>query len=407
MATVALQVIRPTAAPAPMPPAATPERIHYLDNLRALAMLLGVFLHGAFAYAAPAQSFWLATDSESSVVIDATIWFIHLFRMSLFFLLAGYFAHLMIERKAIVGFLSNRALRLAVPFVLCYPILLIAMTLVFGFSLSYQTTPSGLMGLIAEAQRKGVVASEGTQWRTMHLWFLYYLIFFSLLAALFVWLPWPRRLWTFGFAANRLGYWALAPLLLVPGVLGAGVPTPGPESFVPTWWPFATYGLFYAAGWHLHGREILLERLQAYTWHLFGLSVLLFIPYYGLMPVLEITTLLEAPPQSFGWQTVLTAVLTAYLSVTLTVWALLVGKQFLSTQSLLLKFIADSSYWVYLIHLPIILLIQTILIPLPWNVWLKLGTTLSLTMLFCIATYVVFVRYTPIGWLLNGRCPFP
>ncbi len=39
-----------------------PERIHYLDNLRALAMLLGVYLHAAFAYAHPAQTIWLATD---------------------------------------------------------------------------------------------------------------------------------------------------------------------------------------------------------------------------------------------------------------------------------------------------------------------------------------------------------
>ncbi len=62
-----------------------PERIHYLDNLRALAMLLGVYLHAAFAYAHPAQTIWLATDVKSSRWIDASIWLIHLFRMSLFF----------------------------------------------------------------------------------------------------------------------------------------------------------------------------------------------------------------------------------------------------------------------------------------------------------------------------------
>lgn len=60
-------------------------RIHYLDNLRALAMMLGVLLHAGLAYANPAQAIWIATDTTSSVAVDAGIWFIHLFRMGLFF----------------------------------------------------------------------------------------------------------------------------------------------------------------------------------------------------------------------------------------------------------------------------------------------------------------------------------
>lgn len=37
------------------------DRIHHLDNLRALAMLLGVSAW-CIAYAKPSQLFWLATD---------------------------------------------------------------------------------------------------------------------------------------------------------------------------------------------------------------------------------------------------------------------------------------------------------------------------------------------------------
>ena len=76
-------------------------RIHYLDNLRALAMLLGVYLHGALAYAEPSRSVWIATNPQGSVAIDASIWWIHLFRMGLFFLLSGYFAKLVIQRKGL------------------------------------------------------------------------------------------------------------------------------------------------------------------------------------------------------------------------------------------------------------------------------------------------------------------
>lgn len=61
------------------------DRVHYLDNLRALAMMLGVLLHAGLAYANPAQAIWIATDTTSSTAVDAGIWFIHLFRMGLFF----------------------------------------------------------------------------------------------------------------------------------------------------------------------------------------------------------------------------------------------------------------------------------------------------------------------------------
>ncbi len=61
------------------------DRVHYLDNLRALAMMLGVLLHAGLAYAHPAQAIWIATDTTSSTAVDAGIWFVHLFRMGLFF----------------------------------------------------------------------------------------------------------------------------------------------------------------------------------------------------------------------------------------------------------------------------------------------------------------------------------
>ncbi|HAN98579.1 MAG TPA: hypothetical protein DCQ98_14605, partial [Planctomycetaceae bacterium] len=107
------------------------DRVHYLDNLRALAMLLGVYLHGALAYAEPSRSIWLATDPQGSRLVDASIWCIHLFRMNLFFLLAGYFAKLLIERKGIGPFLRNRATRIALPFVSFWPVLWAAMAIVF------------------------------------------------------------------------------------------------------------------------------------------------------------------------------------------------------------------------------------------------------------------------------------
>ncbi len=178
------------------------------------------------------------------------------------------------------------------------------------------------------------------------------------------------------------------------------------ESFIPLLWPFGFYGLFYWAGWQLFGRESALTKLQPYFWLLAVVGLALFVPYYIAMPELNIEVAKRRatwlPPGTL-W---LEAVLTAYLSVLLTLVAMLFGQRYLSSHSFRMRFIADSSYWVYLVHLPIVLLLQTWLVPLDWNVWLKLTITTLVTLVACLATYVVFVRYTPVGWLLNGKRHF-
>jgi peptidoglycan/LPS O-acetylase OafA/YrhL len=379
------------------------QRIYYLDNLRAIAMLLGVFLHSALAYAQPAQSVWLATDSSASVPLDASIWFIHLFRMGLFFLLSGYFAKLVIERKGLRHFLWNRFVRIVVPFVLFYPFLLAAMTVVIVFSLSYLVEPRGLMGFIAAAVKDSSGSQKREPLTTMHLWFLYYLMAFSAIGAL---LRNVKRL--------KLEKWSwqpkllfLCPLLLVPGSLAAGAPMPAPESFIPHWWPFVFYGLFYVAGWQLFGREQFLDSWRPYVWHVAAICMLLFVPYYMLLPVLDLSTIVAGGSSQVFWIRFVEACLTAYLSVLLTITSLLVGQRYLAGKSPFLSLVADSSYWVYLLHLPIVLFLQTLLVPLvlPW--WLKLSLVLIGTVIPCMITYLVFVRYTPVGWLLHGRRSFP
>lgn len=384
-------------------PSKPTQRIHYLDNLRATAMILGVFLHSAFAYAQPAQSVWLATDPNSSVAIDASIWFIHLFRMSLFFLLSGYFAKLVIERKGVKNFVWNRCLRILVPFALFYPFLLAAMSVVIVFSLSYLVDPLGLMGLISTAAKDGPGAQKQEPLSTMHLWFLYYLMAFSVIGVLLSNLKWLKLEILFRHPASLL----LFPLVLFPGAFAAGTPMPAPESFIPVWWPFVFYGSFYAAGWQLFGREAFLETWRPYAWQSLGVCTVLFVPYYLLMPVLDLTTIVAGKSSQSFWIRGVQACLTSYLSALLTITSVLLGQRYLASRSPFLGFIADSSYWVYLIHLPIVIFLQTLLIPLalPW--WLKFIAVLVGTLVPCLATYVVFVRYTPLGWLLHGKRSFP
>jgi peptidoglycan/LPS O-acetylase OafA/YrhL len=380
------------------------ERFHYLDNLRAVAMLLGVFLHAALAYAEPARSIWIATDRSGSVAIDAGIWFIHLFRMSLFFLLSGYFGKLLWSRRGGWAYLKGRLIRIALPFVLFYPFLWGASMVVIVFALSYLKEPLGIIGLIAESIKKGQTEGEQETFTLMHLWFLYYLMMFVLLSIPLANLKFE---WLRQIIRNPLGL-SLLPLVLACAVLGTEVPLPAPESFWPAVWPFLFYGTFYWVGWQMFGQEALMARWERMAALIFVGCVTLYVPYYWLLPRLEIEMLLQQgvvsqPP----WQKVCLALLTGYLSLGLTISSLGLGRRFLNSNRATLRFLADASYWIYLVHLPLVLALQTFLIPFAISIWLKLLTVVVATMFFSMLSYLVLVRYTPLGWMLHGKREFP
>lgn len=380
------------------------DRIHYLDNLRAIAMLLGVFLHAALAYADPTQIIWLATDPRSSRVVDALFCFIHLFRMSLFFVIAGYFAKRVVESKGIRGFLWNRLIRIVCPFVLFYPFLTGLFLLLVIFATAYLTDPQGLIGEIVRQTRAGTVSTEGRNWTTMHLWFLYYLMLFAgLTVCLSRWRP-----ISFDWVIRRRWLWGFLPLVLAPGVLLGGIGLPAPESFLPQVWPFLFYGIFYWAGWRFYGNEGALTSLKPLTWKLATIGLVAFIPYYLLLPKIDATVFeTQTAPTVSPVVTVIEGVLTAYLATILTLLAFLLGQKYLDRRQLLMRFLSDASYWIYLTHLPVVQFLQTLLIEAPIGLVSKLILVTGGAFVFCMATYFVFVRYTPIGWLLNGKRSFP
>ena len=67
------------------------------------------------------------------------------------------------------------------------------------------------------------------------------------------------------------------------------------------------------------------------------------------------------------------------------------------------RYVADSSYWMYLIHLPVVVWLQVAVAELPLHWSLKLAFICATTVAFSLLTYDFFVRPTFIGLVLNGR----
>jgi glucan biosynthesis protein C len=77
--------------------------------------------------------------------------------------------------------------------------------------------------------------------------------------------------------------------------------------------------------------------------------------------------------------------------------------RFLSGFSATRRYIADASYWLYLIHLPIVMALQIVVSQLDWPWPLKFVTILLVSGPLMLASYQLMVRYSVIGAVLNGR----
>ena len=98
------------------------KRIIAFDAMRALAMIAGVFFHGALAYMTT-KSEWALFDIKTNVAFDLFTWGLHRVRIPIFFIISGYLSKVSYEFKGHQGFLKVRFKKIFIPFALSYLII--------------------------------------------------------------------------------------------------------------------------------------------------------------------------------------------------------------------------------------------------------------------------------------------
>jgi peptidoglycan/LPS O-acetylase OafA/YrhL len=111
---------------------------------------------------------------------------------------------------------------------------------------------------------------------------------------------------------------------------------------------------------------------------------------------------LEVSPD-FSLKQIGLASLQAYMGLYMVLFSLIMGRRMLNKQNSILKFVADSSYWVYIIHLPVLWYIQFALMDMTFSILIQFLISSLGTVIVGLISYVILVRRTPLGWLLNGR----
>lgn len=381
-------------------------RYHSLDNLRASAMLLGVVFHAALAYSPLLSQTWPSADGSAAASIDFFVWLSHTFRMPLFFLIAGFFANLMITKRSLKAFMLNRCLRVALPFIIFWPLISLVLVAVLYIGLTWLAVNTPALNAIEKLLQNPEPGQQSlTLLSTGHLWFLYYLLIFYLLAALakkFLSLP-PKWLQCLVSPAMLLGIW---PLIAALALLGQPMPHPPPASLLPAPWAVIFYGQFFFVGWLYYGKQPMLNGLYRQQAVLLLFCALLSGVFFLHLPepitVEGVAAFLNQSPimERSHWVLVLA---TAFLAWYVSLLCVMQARKYFAVANPVMRYLADASYWTYLVHLPLVYIMQMLFYFTQWPILIELCLSVGLTLVICFASYQLAVRNTFVGRFLNGR----
>ena len=330
------------------------ERLHSMDSLRAIMMLLGIVLHASITYIGgePSAGWPLRDPSSSNSFLKWLLYVIHNFRMPIFMLVAGFFAALLFYDRSPRKMFVNRVKRIVWPFAIFVILLWPLVTLSFSYSngiFGFENTPDiGIKSHLFDTTLSSFASlSAFIPQATMHLWFLYYLIFFSVasfgLGKLFAHVPkvtaWITK--TFNVIIQKpvlkLIVFSLATLLLLVLMKRGWVATS--TSFAPDANTFIFYFFFYMLGWVLFKSKHLLDSFKEYDRLFVAMGLAIYTAYF----------LADATSMAFEWKALINSCC---------VWLFIFGftglfLRYFSKHSARMRYISDSSYWVYLLHLPL------------------------------------------------------
>ena len=355
------------------------QRLHYLDSVRALAMYLGIILHTTL----PLHPWY--GDYEMKEGYSLLLLFIHGFRMPLFMIISGFFTEMIIRRYGVSQFIDKRLRRIGLPYIVFVPlitILFISTYMIGGFFVDWDS-----INITEEAKE----AKLDDEFNHGHLWFMYFLLIFTFLYSGITYFS--KKI---SFRIN-INYCLIA---IMPTVLffiifqpGGIISRPATDlSFFPHWSILGYYFAFFLFGALFfklkNNGQNFIEKISRIQIAFYWIPIVSFIICL-IISENKIYLLGELFNFIYTWSSILVIILIFY--------------KFINRFNSKIRYLSDASYYVYIIHVPIIILFQGVVSSLEINHFIKFILIVVLTTIFSLITYHYFVRKTLIGVLLNGK----
>lgn len=371
----------PPAAPAP--PAA--RRRRELDLLRIAACLIQFPFHTAKVFDHD-PNYHIKNALESGL-LDAFTGFAHIWRMPLFFFIAGWAAVTALGNRTARAFLIDRAKRLGPPLLVGLVVLAPAIKYLERLS-GRDLRPSGL---VAEPRPfdldywtwLGHFFGRLNQFSWSHLWFIVYLLLFS--AAL---LPLLRRLARRYDSLSGGMIWLIGPALGCAAIELALRPLFGDlPNLYGDWANIAEFALFFLMG-AVVAREPAVEACLAGQWRaLLGAGLLAAAVHVALGP---------APVGAAARGLAAWCLVAGLLGL---------GQRLMHRRTSFDRYLGEATFPLYVLHnLPVVAL-AFLVVPLAWPIWAKAAAICFGSAALSFALYHVAIRpYRPTR-LLFGMKP--
>ena len=384
------------------------RRYYGLDALRGAMMMLGVVLHSSEFYIAspPPQFVGLPLDRNTSPFFDLVFHFIHSFRMPLFFVLAGFFAALLVEKRGMWGTYKDRAARILAP-LLVGAVTLVPLCLVLMLNLMVAVRFDTMRlfpereQLVVLARELGAIGAPVDQLTILHLWFLLYLCNFYLLMPASRWLVEASASSAPRIGAFLASPWAFAAFGLFTAVTlvpyRGGQVLEGFLFLTPHVPSLVYYGSFFVLGYFFHRYREVLTAFMRYAPACTALAAILF-PVSLWLSEQEYRTVTEIA----GWH------LAAVLAHAFCTWALIYAMtgwvlRLFDFASPWILYISQSAYWVYLSHMVFVGVTAWLLVPFSLPAAVKFAIVFCATTVLCFTSYHYLVQRTWVSRFLHGK----
>lgn len=357
-----------------------------LDRLRAMANLLRCTLHASVPYMATRTGMWpLKEGNDTNLLPDMLVFVIHGSIMEIFFFIAGVLSIRQVGKAGVGPFLRNRARKILIPFSVV--MLTLVPYVMFLFPIGAELERGAVSWNWRGWAHTAFELWSSNLFPTGHLWFLYYLIFYYGATVLVygLWRKYGKEVFP---ALNTIWIWvAMWTVSVACLYFSKAWYILNPLTTAIEWNSFFYFMTFFTVG-----------TLTYYQSELIGYAVRFryrFLGVFGVMslvaPVLQ--QFARQPGHLYFEELHWAAMVAAALHTVSGVGAALgVVYAMQSAPPRWVGLVARSSYWVYLVHLPLVMTMHLLLFPLAWPLIVKFVVALGVSLGVALGGYVVVGR---------------
>jgi glucan biosynthesis protein C len=330
------------------------SRVYFLDNLKVLLAVLVVLHHSAQPYG-PGGGWWIASDPNQTtidfIVLGLFMAFNMSFFMGLFFMISAYFLPASLERKGPEKFMKDRLVKLGMPIL----IFMFGIFPIMGYLLHNSDQP-----IINFYLSYINIFNPQSRLSVGHLWFLVMLLLFSAVYVAYWLFNKPSSNEKRVFPGNAAILTFIIVMALISFVVRIWAPINYWVPFFNIFEPFhlTQYIMLFAAGItaYREGWIYTIPKAAAKLWS--NVAILMII----LLPVAVVVTNGTQFSGGFTFASLIGSIWEAFMCVSMCITLLALFKNRFSSQGGIAKVMADNSFTIYLIHIPIIVLLQYLLI---------------------------------------------